>query len=65
VVHAHGQSFDVLVESTGKVVGAGFLKEAGLSPSALRRGAGRDGGRALVSSSDMSSLEAALGIDSP
>ena len=31
------QSFDVLVESTGKVVGAGFLKQAGLSPGALRR----------------------------
>ncbi|HEX6787901.1 MAG TPA: S8 family serine peptidase [Gaiellaceae bacterium] len=31
------QSFDVLVESTGKVVGAGFLKQSGLSPSDLRR----------------------------
>ena len=31
------QSFDVLVESTGTVVGAGFLKQAGLSPRNLRR----------------------------
>jgi serine protease AprX len=31
------QSFDVIVESTDKVVGAGFLKQAGLSPRALRR----------------------------
>jgi serine protease AprX len=31
------QSYDVLVESTGKVVGAGFLNEAGLSPRDLRR----------------------------
>ncbi len=31
------QSFDVLVESTGKVVGAGFLKQVGLSPQDLRR----------------------------
>jgi serine protease AprX len=31
------QSFDVIVESTGKVVGAGFLKQAGLSPRVLRR----------------------------
>lgn len=31
------QSFDVLVESTGKVVGDGFLKQSGLSPSDLRR----------------------------
>src|SRR5262249_30120793 len=31
------QSFDVLVETTGKVVGAGFLQQAGLSPSELRR----------------------------
>ncbi|HEY2373783.1 MAG TPA: S8 family serine peptidase [Gaiellaceae bacterium] len=30
-------SFDVLVESTGKVVGAGFLKQSGLSPGDLRR----------------------------
>jgi subtilisin family serine protease len=31
------QSFDVLVESSGKVVGAGFLQHAGLSPHDLRR----------------------------
>jgi len=31
------QSFDVLVESTGKVVGAGFLMQAGISPRDLRR----------------------------
>jgi serine protease AprX len=31
------QSFDVLVESGGKVVGAGFLKQAGLSPGDVRR----------------------------
>ena len=31
------QTFDVIVESTGKVVGAGFLKQAGLSPHDLRR----------------------------
>jgi serine protease AprX len=31
------QSFDVIVEATGKLVGAGFLKQAGLSPGDLRR----------------------------
>jgi serine protease AprX len=31
------QRFDVIVESSGKVAGAGFLKKAGLSPRDLRR----------------------------
>jgi serine protease AprX len=37
IARGASQSFDVLVESTGTIVGAGFLKQDGLSPSDLRR----------------------------
>jgi serine protease AprX len=37
IAQNEAQRFDVIVESSGKVVGAGFLKKAGLAPRELRR----------------------------